>query len=299
MEGGKGKFLVNFPRAISEFENAMHKFPVKKILYKTIFQGKGLEFDSFRKFEPDEDASLIDWKASLRSNQILARKYIDERDLNVYFMVDVSNSMLFGSSKKLKAEFVTELVASLSHLIISAGDRVGLIMFSDDVVKVLRSSNSKNQFALFTKFLSDASFYGGGFDFDKAVKYVLTTIKTPYTVFILVSDFIKIRESNMRSFRLMGSRFESLAIMVRDPLDDNLPKTKYQFSIQDPYSNRQMILDPDIAAENYRRNVIRHKAMVRNILRKSNIDLLELNTDVKFVAPVSNFLRGRAMGVRV
>ena len=69
----RGKLKVNFPRAIAEFENAMQKFPVKKILYKNIFRGKGLEFDSYRDFQPDDDASLIDWKASLRSNKILTR----------------------------------------------------------------------------------------------------------------------------------------------------------------------------------------------------------------------------------
>ena len=68
-ESKKGKFLINFPKVISEFENAMHKFPVKKILYKKIFRGKGLEFDSYRVFEPGEDATLIHWKASLRTNE--------------------------------------------------------------------------------------------------------------------------------------------------------------------------------------------------------------------------------------
>jgi uncharacterized protein (DUF58 family) len=296
---GKGKFLINFPKSVAEFENAMQKFPVKKILYKSVFRGKGLEFDSFRTFEADDDASLIDWRASLRANQLLARKYIEERELNVYFLVDVSNGMLFGSGKKLKAEFTAEAVASLAHLIIGSGDKVGLVMFNDDVIKVLRPSNSKNQFALFTKFLSDESFYGGGFNLDKAVDYVLRTVKSPYTVFILVSDFINTRSKNAKNLRLMGSRFESLSIMIRDPLDENLPKTKYQYSVQDPYSGRQMILDPDIAAERYRINVVRQKEVVKNILKKSGIDLIELSTDKGFVVPISGFLKKRAKGVRV
>ena len=85
------KLVVNFPRAVAQFEDAMQKFPVKKILYKNIFRGKGLEFDSYRTFEPDDDSSLIDWKASLRAKQILAKRYIEERKLNVYFLVDVTS----------------------------------------------------------------------------------------------------------------------------------------------------------------------------------------------------------------
>lgn len=295
---GKGKFLINFPRAISEFENAMHKLPMKKILYKSVFRGKGLEFESYRVHGPEDDASLIDWKASLRANQTLSRQYIEERQLNVYFLVDVSNSMLFGSSNKLKAEYAAEFVASLSHLVVGAGDNIGLAMFSDDVVKVLHPVNSKNQFALFTKFLSDSSFYGGGFDLQKAIDYVLRTVKSDYTIFILVSDFIRTKKNNLRDLRLMGSRFESIAVIVRDQLDENLPKTKYQFSVQDPYSGKQMILDPEIAAERYRKSVLRQKGLLKDMFKRSKIDVLELMTDKDFAIPVSCFLKGRSMGGR-
>jgi uncharacterized protein (DUF58 family) len=295
----KGEFVINFPKAISQFENAMHKFPVKKILYRSAFKGRGLEFESYRLHGDDDDVSLIDWKASLRANQILAKQYVEERQLNVYFLVDVSNSMLFGSSDKLKAEFTAEFVASLSHLIVDSGDNIGLVMFSDEVVKILHPSCSKNQFALFTKFLSDPKFYGGGFDLDSAIEYVLRTVKSAYTVFILVSDFIRTKKHNLRSLRLMGSRFETFAVMVRDKLDENLPDTKYQFSVQDPYSGRQMILDPEIAIERYRKNVLRQKNLVKEMLRSSRVDLLELMTDKNFAIPVSIFLRSRAMGVRL
>ncbi len=295
----KGKFLVNFPKVIAEFENAMHKFPVKKILYKMIFRGRGLEFDSYRSFSFDDDASLIDWRASLRANNLLAKKYIEERELNIYFLVDVSNSMLFGSMNKLKAEFVAEFVVSFGHLVLSSGDKIGLVMFSDDVVKILRPSRGKNQFALFMKFLSDSSFYGGGFDLNKGIEHVLRMSNSPYTVFILVSDFIKIKKNSARELRLMGSKFETLAVMIRDPLDENLPKTKYQFSVQDPYSGRQMILDPDIAAKRYRKNVVRQKEMMKEIFKHSRIDLLELVTDKGPVIPFSTFLKQRARGERM
>jgi len=295
----KGKFVTNFPRAIAEFEGALHKFPVKKILYNSMFQGRGLEFDSYRDFSSEDDATLIDWKASLRSNNLLAKKYIEERNLNIYFLVDVSNSMLFGSGNKLKAEYTSELVAALSHLVVNSGDRIGLVMFNGGIKKVLYPANGKNQFALFMKFLSDPNFYGGGFDLNKAINHVLKTVKAPYTVFIIISDFIKTRKDSEKALRLMGTRFETIAVMVRDPLDENLPKTGYQFAIQDPYSGRQMILDPQIAAGRYRYNVVRQKGMIKEMFRKSKIDLLELMTDKSFAIPTATFLRGRAIGGRI
>jgi uncharacterized protein (DUF58 family) len=292
----KGKLVVNFPRAISEFENAMHRFPIKKVLYRAVFRGRGLEFDSYREFSPDDDAEMIDWKATLRANELLARKYIEERNLNVYFLVDVGNSMLFGSGKKLKAEYTAELVVALSHLILGAGDRIGLVMFNDDVVKILHPSNSKNQFALFAKLLSDSNNYGGGFDLGRTIDTVLKNINSSYTVFILVSDFIMTRRDSIKNLRLMGGRFETMAVMVRDPMDDNLPNTSYQMAIQDPYSGRQMVLDPSIAAEKYRASVAHQKASLREMFKKSQVDFLELDSSKSFVIPIASFLKARAVG---
>jgi len=292
----KGKFITNVPRAISEFENAMQNFPTKKVLYRAVFRGKGLEFDTYRDFSFDDDADMIDWKASLRANNLLARKYVEERDLNVFFLVDVSNSMLFGSDKRLKAEYITELVGALSHLIISAGDRVGLVMFNKGIVKVLHPSSSKNQFALLVKHLTDPSFYGGGFDLNAAVEHVLKTVKSEYTTFILVSDFIQTRKSSARALRLMGSRFETLAIIVRDPMDETLSDTGCQFSIQDPYSGKQMILDPAIAAEKYHHNALLQKARMKDIFKAARIDFLDLMINKSFAIPVSTFLKSRANG---
>jgi uncharacterized protein (DUF58 family) len=292
----KGKLEVNFPKVISEFENAMHRFPIKKVLYRAIFRGRGLEFDSYREFGPDDDAEMIDWKASLRANDLLARKYIEERNLNVYFLVDVGNSMLCSSGKKLKAEYAAELVVSLGHLIVDSGDRIGLVMFNDDVVKVLHPSSSKNQFALFTKLLADSEYYGGGFDLSKTIDTVLRTIKSSYTVFILVSDFIRTRKDIIRSFKLIGSRFETMAIMVRDPIDERLPDSSYQLSIQDPYSGRQMVLDPAIAGEKYRLSAAHQKAALREMFKKSQIDVIELDSSKSFIIPVSSFLKARAAG---
>jgi len=295
----KGRFLVNIPRAINELEGAMRRLPVKKILYKAIFRGKGLEFESYRKFEPDDDASMIDWKASLRANTLLAKKYIEERDLKVHFLLDVSNSMLFGSGDRLKSEYAAELVAALSHLIIGSGDQVGLVMVNDDIVKILHPSRSKNHFAILAKTLSDTSNYGGGFDFNKAIEFVLKRTTSMYNIFILVSDFLKLKESHEKSFRQLGNRHETLAIVVRDPLDEELPKTKYQFCIQDPYSNRQMVVDPEIASDKYHDVALHQKETVREVFKGSRVDTAELMINKKFAVPLVAFLKSRAGRTRV
>jgi len=295
----KGKFVLDFPGVINEFEHAMQKFPVKRVLYQTVFQGRGLEFDSYRRVEPGDDAGSIDWKASLRASSLLARKYIEERNLNVYFLVDVSNSMLFGSQDKLKAEYASEFIAALSHLIISSGDRAGLVMFNEDIVKILHPSNNRTQFPLFTKFLSDVNLYGGGFDLASALEHVIRTIDAAYTVFIIVSDFIQTPKRSHKILRLMGTKFETIAVMIRDPADEILPRTHYQLAIQDPYSKKQMVLDPDIASNIYAKNSARQKGILKDVFKESSIDFFELRSDKHFAIPFATFLKSRASGGRV
>lgn len=292
----KGKFQVDYATAISGFSNTIRKFPLKKILYKSLFRGKGLEFESYRNFEPGDDASMIDWKASLRGDKLLAKKYIEERDLNVYFLVDVSSSMLFGSGDKLKAEYAAECCAALGHLILESGDNVGLIMFHEKIEKYIPAKSGRNQFNLIFKTLADPEEYGGNFDLEKAVKFALDFIKTDYNVIVIVSDFIGLKKNAKKSLKLLTSRFETLGIMTRDLMDENLPKLSYQFSISDPYSGRRMVLDPKMAADIYKKSAIKQKEGVRDLFRDCDIDILELNLGETFYSPLANFLRSRSKG---
>jgi uncharacterized protein (DUF58 family) len=293
-----GNLKVDYASAIAQFEKAIKKFKIKNVIYQTIFRGKGLEFDSYRNFSPDEDSSMIDWKASLRANDLLAKQYVEERDLNIYFVLDVSNSMLFGSGKQLKAEFAAEIVLVLSHLIINSGDNAGLILFNDHSVKVLPPSKSKNQFSMILKFLSDSEMYGGHFDFDGMLDFTLKFLKSPYSIVVLLSDFIHVKKDFERNLRLLSTRFETMGIMIRDSFDDSLPKVDYQLVVQDPYSGRQMVLDPRIAGVRYAENAARQKRTIKELFTKSNVDLLELNSSESFVFPLASFLNSRAKGVR-
>lgn len=288
------QFNINFALAMSQFERVIKKFQIKKIVYKTVFRGRGLEFDSYRNVEPDDDAMMIDWKASLRADKLLAKQYIEERNLDIFFLVDVSNSMLFGSSGKSKAEYAAEVVAALSHLIINSDDNIGLMMFSDKIVKFLPPSKSRNQFALFVKYLSDSNLYGGGLSFSNVVNSALNSIKSKASAVILVSDFLHIKPELAREFKLLGTKFETFALMIRDPADENLPDVNKMLVLQHPYYKRQMVIDPNVAAEKYRKNAMEQKNFIKNLFKQTGIDILELNTKEEFVMPLVSFLKKRA-----
>lgn len=289
------KLKIDFAHVVSEFESVMKKFQLKRILYRTVFRGKGLEFDHYKEFESGEDASTIDWKASLRANSLLAKQYIEERDTDIYFVVDVSNSMIFGSSDKLKSEYAAEVVAALSHLVLNSNDNVGLVMWTDKAVKVILPSNSKNQIHLINNSLSNLTFYGGSFDFEKMIGFLLNLIKS-FSVVVLVSDFIHLNKGCEKSLKVLSAKSETIAIMVRDILDEGLPSNMPQLVLGDPYSKNQILVDPKITSKRYSISTLRQKNLVEKLFSDSNIDLLGLTTDKSFIVPLVSFLKNRVKG---
>lgn len=290
------KLKIDFASAVGQFERAIKKFRMKKIIYKTIFRGKGLEFDAYRDFLPDDDAEMIDWKASLRANKLLAKQYIEERDFDVYFVVDVSNSMLFGSGKELKSEYAGVVIAALSRLVLNSDDNVGLVLFNKEIIKFIPPSNSKKQFGLIIRELSNFNNYGGDFKIRDVINYLLKVIKSNYSIIFLVSDFIHLEKGLERELKLLSSRFETVGVMIRDILDEELPKVKEQLILQDPYSNRQILVDPVIAGERYKQIALKQKNIVKQLFKDSNIDLVDLRSSDNFVLPLVKFLSQRAKG---
>ena len=123
---------VDIPKSVGEFQALSKEFELKAKLYKTLFRGKGLDFDGYRTYAPEDDAQNIDWKASKRSNELLVKQYIEERNLKVVFVIDVGENMVTGSTEKLKCEYVAEIVAALAHLIIISGDKIGFILYNEN-----------------------------------------------------------------------------------------------------------------------------------------------------------------------
>jgi uncharacterized protein (DUF58 family) len=288
-----GKLEINFGSAVAQFERALRKFQVKKVVYQSLFRGKGLEFDGYRNFESDDDSSMIDWKASLRGNKLLAKQYVEERDLKVYFVVDVSGGMLFGSGPVLKAEYAGEIVCALSHMIMGSGDNTGLIMASGDIRKIISASKSKNQFFLIVSELNKIEGYGGKMDFDKTTHFLLNTL-AKNSVVIFISDFLQVGKNFDRNLKLLATRFETLALMVRDPMDEQLPEASYQMVIQEPNSSNQIILDSDFAKVAFKRNAAMQKKFVEDKMKEARIDFLELYTRDSFINPLIAFLKQRA-----
>lgn len=290
------KLNVDVPGAITEFQSVMKEFRLRKDIYKIIFRGKGLEFEAFRDFSPDDDASDIDWKTSSRARKLLVKQYKEERDLKIMFLIDVGSNMVFGSGEKLKCEYITELVAAFSRVILDNNDQVGFFLFSDKVKHFIPPRVGENHFQFFVDLLSRPDTYGGTTDLDMALDYSMQYISRGINSVILISDFLRVDSGTEKRLQSLASQFESIFIRVRDELDLTLPDVDGEIVLQDPLTKEQVIVNPKIARASYEAKAWEQAKIVREIFKKTEADYLDLVTDRSFAVPLALFLKERVEG---
>ncbi len=291
------KLNVDIPGAVYKFESLMEKIFPKRIFYKLLLRGKGLEFDGYRTLNPDDDAALIDWKASMRANTLLTRQYIEERDIKVMFLVDVSDNMISGSQYKLKCEYCAELVAALSYIITnSPKDQVGYVFFNNKIVQIAPTLPGKKQFERIAYEISNPDIYGGYSDMKSFLGSVLENLDPSLTLVFLISDFVRADESCRNELENLGAMFESIAIIVKDPLDRTFPDINKEVVIEDPLTGERMLVNPKVAKRIYEENARIQEESVEKMLDNANIDYIELGTEEDFSPKLAMFLKERAEG---
>ena len=261
--------------------------------YRSRVKGKGLEFSNYREYTLEDDSNLIDWKASIRVNEPIIKEFVEERNLEVFFLIDVSSSMVFGSTKKLKNEYVTELVATLTYSVLRVGDSVGYCFFSDKIFNLNPPSHNKKLFYIISSSLLNPDIYGGTYDFELALKKITRLLKKN-TILIIISDFIGLKKGWEDYLKKAAYKFDTIGIMVRDPRDKELPEDSDMILISDPYTNEKMILDPNInVRQRYKHYVENQEKEIESIFTESRASFLKLTTDKEFFVPIINFFKRR------
>ncbi|MCR4285114.1 MAG: DUF58 domain-containing protein [archaeon] len=261
--------------------------------YKSVFKGGGLEFLGYRNYNSSsDDASRIDWKASKRVGKMVVKEFEEERDSDVIFVVDASSQMLIGSTKKLKAEYVAELVSVLSQSVLSAGDSFGLLLFSNKIIKNVLPERGKVQFFRLTDELSDVSNYGGYSDVDMALDYAFKNFRRGSLV-VFISDFVYGVNSE-RLLKLAAKKFDLILMMVRDPRDMTLPKGSGEVLFEDPFSGETLLVTPNEIWKEFSQVVSGDIHHLSKILKKYGSDFLFLDTEKPFIKEIIKFFKIRA-----
>jgi uncharacterized protein (DUF58 family) len=289
--------LKEFKAELIPKSDQLKLFAQRKALNETLagewvsnIKRHGVEFAGYRQYTPNDDAKFIDWKASLRANKTLIKELEVERSQNILFLFDVSDSMLFTTTKKLKCEYAAEVIASISFAVGRTGDNVGLAMFTDKVIKKIQPQMGKNQYYKIVKILSNPENYGGNFDLENSIKQAASFLNRRCTI-IIISDFVGIKDTWKRYFELLSQDFSLIGIMIRDPIDNEFPKGVGHVIMQDPFSGEKLYIDSNKFGERYMQNVNKEKHQLNDIFNKIGSPMIELCTDEDYFEKLIRFFK--------
>jgi uncharacterized protein (DUF58 family) len=189
--------------------------------YHAVFRGLGLEFDELRPYMPGDDVRDIDWKTFARSGEPAIRRYREDRDLTVLFVVDVSQSLRTGALPVTRSDLAAELCAVLALAAIRNNDRVGLLLFAGQVERYVRPSRGAKHVLRVVREVLRGRSTTSGTDIAAALEYLTSVQRRRATVFLL-SDFIT--EGYDRAIRAAARHHDIIAVRLREPLDAALPR---------------------------------------------------------------------------
>jgi len=263
--------------------------------YASIFRGRGLEFSHVRGYQHGDDVRAIDWKVTARRGTPFVRQFVEERDLSVVLVVDVSGSGRFGPGERSAAEVAAEIAAALAFAAARNNDRVSLLLVSDRVEHfVAPASGRRHVIGLLADLISHVP-HGRGTALSTALDRLSRTLLDRATVFI-ISDFIQSSpDSPLRAAIMRLARANDLvAIRLISGATLELPDVGW-IETTDPESGRRVMIDAGRkrVRDHYRHSVLRAQADTAALLGEVGAELIDVDTAADPLAVLSNFFRMR------
>ena len=282
--------------------------------YRSVFRGQGMEFDEVREYQPGDDVGSIDWNVTARVGRPHVKRFVEERELTVFFVVDVSASGRFGSAGKAKIEVAAELAALVAFAAARQNDRVGLLAFSDRIELFVPAKKGMTHVLRIVREILSIRPAGAGTDLAGAMRYLNLVLRRRSTVF-LISDFLESGPAESRrrripsagpsagpsapiaattDLRMAARRHDLIAASIFDAREAELPAAGI-VELEDAESGRLLVIDTGsrrVRREYELRSRERRAALTRQ-LRELGIDEIPIRTDAGWVDRLVSFFRMR------
>jgi uncharacterized protein (DUF58 family) len=259
--------------------------------YHSIFKGRGMEFDEVREYQVGDDVRQIDWNVTARTGTPFIKKFTEERELSVVFLIDASGSQHFGSGRLLKSELAAELTALLSLAAIKNNDKVGMIIFTDKIEKFVPPNKGRKHVLRLIREVLYFEPEGKQTNISSALKYFLNVIKRRSVVF-LISDFYS--SGFERELLLAGRKHDLVAIRLTDPREMEIPPVGLVY-MEDAESGRPLWLDthdPEFRRK-FTENREEELKQIERMFKQNNVDFIDLDTSASYIEPLIKFFKMR------
>ena len=253
--------------------------------YESLFKGRGIEFSEFREYFPGDDIRNIDWNVTARLGRPFVKRNEEERELSMMLVVDTSESQAFGSGSRSKRELAGEIGAILAFAALRNGDKVGLMLFSDEVNLYLPPRKGKRHALRLIRDILEPPEAGTGTDLEHALSYFNRLHRRKALVFVL-SDFLidefqrPDTHAAIRLLRSVSSRHDLSAFRLTDQREETLPALG-RLRLRDLETGKTMLVDTNSPGfrEAYEKRAEERRARLKKIFDSSRVDHAEFSTD--------------------
>ena len=260
--------------------------------YHSVFKGRGMAFSEVRQYQPGDEVRTIDWNVTARMNDAYVKVFTEERELTVMLLVDVSASGSFGSGERSKAELSAEVAAQIAFSAIANNDRVGLVLFSDRIEKVVPPRKGKSHvLRLITDILTTKP-KGKGTSLNEALTY-LSHVAKRKTVTFLISDFIA--QEYEKGLRIVGRKHDLVPVVVNDPFEEKFPALGV-VDLEDPETGERMTIDtsdPRVRGR-FQKFMAARRDERNKVFKRLQLDSVELRAHEEYALSLRKFFAARA-----
>lgn len=259
--------------------------------YHSAFKGRGMAFSEVREYFPGDEIRTIDWNVTARSGTPHIKVFEEERELTVMLIVDISGSENFGTQTLFKRELITELCAVIAFSAMQNNDKVGLILFSDQIEKFIPPKKGKSHVLRIIRELIEFKAKSKKTNIDSAVRYFSNVVKKRSIAFIL-SDFID--DNFEQSLKIASRKHDTVAIKVYDKSETEVPNLGL-VQLKDFETGKFKWVDTSSKKfrEEFKKWWTESQVELEQTLLKNKIDLISISTDESYIAPLQQFFKRR------
>ena len=257
--------------------------------YRSAFRGLGMEFEDVREYVAGDDVRTIDWNVTARARKAYVRRYHEERELTVVFLVDASRSTHFGSGELLKGEVAAEICAVLALSAVRNNDKVGLVVFTDRVECMIPPSKGRTQVLRVIREVLAFEAQHPGTAISTALEWAGRALRRRAVIF-LISDFID--TGYEPALNIVNRKHDVIAVQIADPREEQLVRVGL-LELEDAETGRQVTLDTRRLVGGRRRT-----DGLRRDLARLDVDLIPINAAESYVEPLMRFFATRAKRLR-
>ena len=257
--------------------------------YHSSFKGRGMTFSEVRQYQFGDDVRAIDWNVTARYNEPYVKVFEEERELTMMLMVDVSGSELFGTSTQFKKETVTEIAATLAFSATQNNDKVGLILFSDDIELFIPPKKGKSHVLRIIRELIEFKPKSKKTNISAALKFLSSVMKKRAIVFML-SDFMD--DDYEKTLKIAGKKHDLTGIRVYDKHDEEIPNLGMVPMLDAETNNIQLINTSSKSVRNsYKANALRLSNYYIDIFKRSGAGAISTRVDESYVKKLLGYFK--------